>query len=823
MNSKFPYIFDNVIKFKEYSDEKIYNLMVSYLPDYHKKLIKKDTKEKVMSYIERNRKYLPFKNEDLSMYLAGYISRKADFSLPKERYTKSSLEEMFKGVIGLNNIKKQIVELDNFLKLRKKMDNQGIKLPDFNLHMLFLGNPGTGKTMIARIVAKVLFDLGYIKDNKCIEVSAKDLIGEYIGQTALKTSRVINSAMGGVLFIDEAYSISQGRGNFGKESIAVIVKAMEDYKGDLVIIFAGYSKEMQEFIRVNSGLRSRIGYTFEFADYSEDELYEIFKLKSSKINLKISKEAEKSIKELINYGKSRTNFGNGRYIDNILQKVLTKHAKLNFEGKDALTLVKNSIPTIDEITSQSSGERHPDEIQELFSDVIGMDNIKKQVFELKDYIVFRDKISKLSDTTLPEMRLHMLFLGDAGTGKTLIARKVTQVLYDIGCIRINKLVEVERKDLVAEFVGQTAPKTEKVIESALGGVLFIDEAYSLAPYDNATDFGQEAIATLIKAMEDYRDEFVVIFAGYKKEMKRFINSNSGIASRIGYTFNFENYSDADLYKIFETKCKKYNLEITNNVKKKVMEVLKFFSSVENFGNGRFVDKLLQQMLVKHAKNPKLDENVNILLKEDVPTVKEMVDITFNNIDNLTIPSDITTQERKRIAVHELGHAIINYLYFGESNLKLITVVPEGNGTLGHVLHSDSREKVLYTKSDYIKKIESLLAGRAAEEIFFGIEGVSTGCWNDLEKVANIIDDIFNECGLSQTLGLLSTRNISANVEMKDKLDEEKKKTIDEAYEHVKIVLTENLPLFDNVLNYLMEKGTLTGDEFEKLINKKAEA
>lgn len=184
-----------------------------------------------------------------------------------------------------------------------------------------------------------------------------------------------------------------------------------------------------------------------------------------------------------------------------------------------------------------------------------MENIKKEIIALGKYVQFRDKLSKNAKNSLPDMRLHMLFNGDAGTGKTTMARKVTEMLYNIGSIRINKLVEVERKDLVAEYIGQTAPKTEKIIESALGGVLFVDEAYSLTPKDNAKDFGQEAIATLIKAMEDHRDELVVIFAGYTKEMKEFVNSNSGIASRIGYTFEFENYKDEELYKIFEVKCK----------------------------------------------------------------------------------------------------------------------------------------------------------------------------------------------------------------------------------------------------------------------------
>ena len=148
-----------------------------------------------------------------------------------------------------------------------------------------------------------------------------------------------------------------------------------------------------------------------------------------------------------------------------------------------------------------------------------------------------------------------------------------------------------------------------------GGVLFIDEAYSLTPDDSNIDYGKEALATLVKAMEDYKDELVVIFAGYTKEMKKFINSNSGIASRIGYTFEFENYKYEELYEIFEIKCRQYSLKIGPQVKEKVIGILKYFSSVENFGNGRFVDKLLQEILIKHSSSENLDENIDIIMEE----------------------------------------------------------------------------------------------------------------------------------------------------------------------------------------------------------------
>ena len=731
------------------------------------------------------------------------------------------IEELFDDIIGMNALKEQIIGLGKYIKFKKEVNKtDGKNLPDMNLHMMFLGNPGTGKTTIARKVTKMLYDLDCIRINKLVEVSRQDLIGEYSGETAPKVEKVIESAMGGVLFVDEAYSLKLSNNDqLGSEAIATLIKCMEDNKDELVVIFAGYTKEMQEFIHANFGIKSRIGYTIEFADYSEDELYEILKLKVNKIGFEIDKKIIPNIMEILKFGKHKRDFGNGRFVDNLLTSMLKKHS-MNYKKENIFIIGEQDIPSIDELMGETSGERNPEKIEELFDDIFGMDKIKEQVIQLGKYIKFQEELSKITAKRLPDMRLHMLFTGDAGTGKTTMARKITQMLYNLGIIRINKLIEVDRKDLVAEYIGQTAPKTQRVIEGALGGVLFIDEAYSLSPKDSLNDLGKEAIATLIKAMEDNRDDLVVIFAGYTKEMKDFVNSNSGIASRIGYTFEFENYKDEELYKIFEIKCKEYDLIIKLDVKEKIMEVFKYFSSVENFGNGRFVDKILQEILVKHSMNKNLMKNINTLMVDDIPTIKEMVEKTFNNRDNLVIPSDVSMEDRRKIAIHELGHAIIHYIYRGETNLKVITVIPEGTGTLGYVLHTIPKSKVIWTKRDYLDEIEELIAGRAAEEVFLGKDKVGSGCWNDLDKVANIIDNIFKDTGMSETLGLISAKNIKPSLEMQQKLDQEKKETLDSCYENVKNVIKTNKRMFDKVLDVLMEKGTLTGEEFVKLVKDK---
>ena len=333
--------------------------------------------------------------------------------------------------------------------------------------------------------------------------------------------------------------------------------------------------EIQTFAQFSYGKNLAL-YHLSFKARTEKEIRDYL------VKHEIDEKIIPNIMEILKFGKHKRDFGNGRFVDNLLTSMLKKHS-MNYKKENIFIIGEQDIPSIDELMGETSGERNPEKIEELFDGIVGMDKIKEQIIQLGKYIKFQEELSKITAKRLPDMRLHMLFIGDAGTGKTTMARRITQMLYNLGIIRINKLVEVDRKDLVAEWIGQTAPKTQRVIEGALGGVLFIDEAYSLSPKDSLRDFGKEAIATLIKAMEDNRDDLVVIFAGYTKEMKDFVNSNSGIASRIGYTFEFENYKDEELYKIFEVKCKEYDLIINPDVKEKIMEIFKYFSSVENFG------------------------------------------------------------------------------------------------------------------------------------------------------------------------------------------------------------------------------------------------
>ncbi len=349
LDARLPFIYGRKVAFKNLSNEAIVERFYNALDEYHQKFVGKDEKDYLLGYLERNRRYFPFDNQELATYLANYTSQYQELKLPKEKYNAKTLEESFKSIVGMEVVKKQIKELSEYLVIRQKLEKAGIKLPPFNLHMMFLGNPGVGKTTIARIIAKVLFDLGYIREEKLVEVTSKDLVSAYGNQTGIKTNKVIMNAMGGVLFVDEAYSLAISCGASGAEAIANLIKAMEDYKGDLVVMFAGYSLEMQEFVRSNSGIASRISYVFEFSDYTTEELFKIFEIKLANTGMIFGEDAKEPVMKLCKFAAGRRNFGNGRFVDKLLQRALTKHATLDLPADKMLVLTKDSIPEVEEI------------------------------------------------------------------------------------------------------------------------------------------------------------------------------------------------------------------------------------------------------------------------------------------------------------------------------------------------------------------------------------------------------------------------------------------------------------------------------------------
>ena len=379
---------------------------------------------------------------------------------------------------------------------------------------------------------------------------------------------------------------------------------LEENQKDFLTILISKTPETIEQAMQSDMLEKYFEFKIESTNIDVQDVYQevLSKLKESS---KITDEASIKLLDYIAATYPKTNLSFPEYRDKLCNKIL-------FSKDQEIT--ENDLPKYEQ-------EKSMDEIFADLNNLVGLENIKQVLKDLVDLIELKNKTK--DDLKIKDINLHMVFLGNPGTGKTTVARIIAEMLYNLKYIKQNKLIEVSSKDLVAEYVGQTAPKTMAVIERALGGVLFVDEAYSLASEEGSgNSFNKEAIATLIQAMENYRDNLVVIFAGYTKEMQAFLNANSGIVSRIGYTLDFKDYTSEELLKIFEGMVKKAGFSITKEACDEVVKVIDKYRNTKNFGNARFARNLYEKTIIKHASNTrgkKAKKDLKTIVKEDIST------------------------------------------------------------------------------------------------------------------------------------------------------------------------------------------------------------
>ena len=276
----------------------------------------------------------------------GEKAKEADAAKPEAEEKKPDFDELMAqldSLVGLDDVKKDIKNLMNLVKVRRLRKENGLPIPPMSLHMVFMGNPGTGKTTVARIISGLYAAIGVLEKGQLIEVDRSGLVAGYVGQTALKTQEVIKSALGGVLFIDEAYSLASGGENdFGREAIETILKAMEDHRDELIVVVAGYDGPMEKFINSNPGLQSRFNKYFYFPDYNGEQLLYIFKGQCKKNGYALTEEAEAEAKAMFEelYENRGENFGNGRDVRNVFEDTVVRQsnrvAALDAPTKDDL-------------------------------------------------------------------------------------------------------------------------------------------------------------------------------------------------------------------------------------------------------------------------------------------------------------------------------------------------------------------------------------------------------------------------------------------------------------------------------------------------------
>jgi SpoVK/Ycf46/Vps4 family AAA+-type ATPase len=561
----------------------------------------------------------------------------------EEQVAMPSFEELMKdmnAMVGLKQLKEQILDHATYIRFLQLRKARGFEEKEgLSLHAIYTGNPGTGKTTVASKMGMIYKQMGILSKGHVHQVDRVDLVGEFIGQTAPKVKEAIKKARGGVLFIDEAYALARMNDDskdFGREALEILIKEMSEETGDLVVIAAGYPKEMEHFLRSNPGLRSRFKHVYHFPDYLPQELMEIAEYAAVKKEVDLSAEAKDLLKKLVveAYRNRDATFGNARFVHDLVEKAKINLGLRLMAQEEIIDLDDQELRGIKGVDVEKISLlpqlRQPDipldqalldsAMAEL-EDLIGLEKVKAAIKEIVEIVAF---YRRTGQSVLNNFFLHTVFIGHPGTGKTTVARLLTKIYKALGILEKGHMVETDRQGLVGQYLGQTAVKTSEKIEESLGGVLFIDEAYALTS-SSQQDYGKEAIQTLLKRMEDQRGQFYVFVAGYPENMESFLKSNPGLSSRFDRVLQFDDYSAEEMYDIAVKMVQEADLKLSPAASDHLSTLFteldvkrdKFFGNARSVR--RIIDEVIRKQRLRMARSTEGDElrNMHLITKEDV--------------------------------------------------------------------------------------------------------------------------------------------------------------------------------------------------------------
>lgn len=574
--------------------------------------------------------------------------------------------------IGLQTVKDEIKAIVRNVKMRKE---SGVKEKLLKDHFIFTGNPGTGKTTFARIFGEVLNAVGALPTGQFVEVSAKDLIGRYLGDTEEKVKEYVNKAMGGVLFIDEAYALNQSTGgaeggSFGMDAVNTLITLLENRKGEFVCVMAGYTKEMNEFMRMNPGIPSRCNVIIEFPDYNARELEQLFRMMLTRnaecTEFSLDSKTEEMLPKVFDrmYLKRSETFGNAREVRNLFDLAVKRHRLRN--------AADNVFSYADIVGEDAIEGISVDEIMKELDGFVGMNSVKSAIRRIAKEVAVQQQLIEMGEVSEGLTRYNFIITGNPGTGKTTVARTFGKIFKALGVTSTDHVTEKVPKDIISKYVNESDKLMNDAVNEAMGGVLFLDEAYDLEPMDEAghstSSEGKKAVQTLLTRMENDAGKFVVICAGYPKQMNDWLGSNDGLKRRFSHFIHIDDYTAEELMEIYEraAKTRRYNFQLANEeVRMKVLNMFRGMVAMKDqkFGNaGEAMKKVAEtknniyNRINDTPREQWTDEFLHTALLEDIPyeePAKVSVEKCLEELNQLVGLNGVKT------ALAKLAHTINN--------------------------------------------------------------------------------------------------------------------------------------------------------------------
>ncbi|KAI9667845.1 MAG: hypothetical protein M1821_000664 [Bathelium mastoideum] len=565
---------------------------------------------------------------------------------PAKAFNKSDAWSRLKGMIGLKAVKEAVEAMTSRLRLNYDRELAEMPLVDCSLNKLFLGNPGTGKTSVAKLYGQVLLDMGLLSSSEVVIKTPSDFIGEALGQSERNTRAILDSTKGKVLIIDEAYMLGGGKDRSTQPADSYRAAVIDTIVGEIqstavedrCVLLLGYKDRMESMLNEgNEALTRRfpLASAFVFEDYSQKELRKILDLKLSEQGFRATDGAKDVCIEVLERARNRLGFGNAGEIDILLDRAkIRQHQRLLRSGKKKDN--NNMFVPSDIDPDFERGTRSLLNIGELFNDFIGCDGLLKQ---LEGYQLTVRNLRAMKEAGEGKVKIpckdpkevipfSFLFSGAPGTGKTTTAKRIGELFYDMGFLDTRQVMECSAADLIGEFVGHTSPKTNRVFDAALGRVLFIDEAYRLGD----GQFGKEAMTQIVNNLtkERYQKKLVIILAGYEDDINKLMTINRGLDSRFPVVLKFPNLSVNNSIDLLFRSLGSHGLDVSHLKESQTLRLFlqdsfKNFSTMTSWGNARDVQNIAQALSLRAMRTSATGAHWVISEEETINEVSSIID------------------------------------------------------------------------------------------------------------------------------------------------------------------------------------------------------